>query len=125
MDKSLSYYSNFRSEVMRFLPDEYHRVLEIGCGEGNFNTNLNYHCEHWGIEPSFDAAKVASNKLFKILSGTYEEMHDRLPDSYFDLIICNDVIEHMVDHNAFFISIKKKMTNDSFIIGSIPLVSQR
>src|ERR1700690_1990668 len=106
MHNSSWYYGCIRPEVVRLLPSQYYKVLEIGCGEGNFQTNLNQHCEYWGIEPFQAAAKVASNKLYKVLTGTYEEVFDRLPNSYFDLVICNDVIEHMVDHNSFFLTIK-------------------
>lgn len=108
--------------MQRFLPTQYHNVLEIGCGEGNFRDSLSQHCEYWGIEPSQDAANVAAQKIYKVLNGTYEEVFNQLPDSYFDLIICNDVIEHMVDHDAFFLTVKNKMKKNSFIIGSIPNV---
>ena len=120
--QSSSYFRKIRPEVARFLPIQYYKVLEIGCGEGNFHYNLNQHCEYWGIEPFQASAKVASNKLYKVLTGTYEEVFDLLPDSYFDLVICNDVIEHMVDHNAFFVTIKQKIKENSFIVGSIPNV---
>jgi len=122
MVKSRSYYEGIRPEVVRFLPSQYCKVLEIGCGEGGFSKNMGLQCEYWGIEPVPSAAKVASNKLFKTLIGTYEEVYDFLPDNYFDLVICNDVIEHMVDYSGFFMTIKNKMQKGSFIVGSIPNV---
>ena len=122
MYNSSWYFGYDRPEVARLLPSQYYKVLEIGCGEGIFHTHLNKNCEYWGIEPFEAAANCASKILYKVLVGTYEEVFDRLPDRYFDLIICNDVIEHMADHNAFFLSIKHKMKEDSFIIGSIPNV---
>lgn len=45
-----------------------------------------------------------------------------MPKDFFDLIICNDVIEHMQDHDFFFHSIKKVMKNNCVMIGSIPNV---
>jgi len=49
-------------------------------------------------------------------------VYDQLPNDYFDLIICNDVIEHMVDHEAFYNTIKQKVTDNAFMIGSLPNV---
>jgi len=122
MEKVLAYHSGFRPEMAQFLPTRYCKVLEIGCGEGDFRTHFNQNCEYWGIEPFQIAAKVASKKLFKVLIGPYEKVFELLPDTYFDLVICNDVIEHMFDHNAFFLSIKQKLKKDSYIVGSIPNV---
>lgn len=122
MDNFVKYYDYARSEVAEFLPSQYLKVLEIGCGEGNFRSNMKDSCEYWGVEPFGDASKTASHKLYKVLMGTYEEVFDQLPDNYFDLIICNDVIEHMHDHDLFLQSIKQKMTRDGVIIGSVPNV---
>lgn len=116
------YYRGKRPDVGKFLPKQYARVLEIGCGEGEFVTNLRLPCEVWGIEPCERAAKNASEKLHKVLNGLYQEVSDLLPNDYFDLIICNDIIEHMEDHDQFFESIKTKMTENAYLVGSIPNV---
>jgi len=116
------YYRLSRPEICQFLPNHYSKILEIGCGEGDFRTNLSLPCEYWGVEPVSSAAENALSKLDKVLKGTYEENLSSLPDHYFDLVICNDVIEHMVDHNYFFQSIQGKLTKNACIIGSIPNV---
>jgi 2-polyprenyl-3-methyl-5-hydroxy-6-metoxy-1,4-benzoquinol methylase len=43
-----------------------------------------------------------------------------LPENYFDLVICNDVIEHMPDHDAFFDSIGGKLRDGGYLVASIP-----
>ena len=116
------YYEGKRSEVVDFLPEKYHRVLEIGCGKGGFRENLTNKCEYWGIEPCIDVANVANNKLDKVLVGTFEDMSGSLPENYFDLVICNDVIEHMNDHNKFFNDIQVHCVKNTCIVGSIPNV---
>ena len=121
MSKPSVYYGGYRSEVTQFLPDRYTKVLEIGCGEGNFLQNLEESCECWGIEPASEAAEKASQR-YRVLQGTYDAVYDQLPDRYFDLVICNDVIEHMENHDAFFESIKQKMQPDACLVGSIPNV---
>ena len=108
--------------MARFLPDSYEHVLEVGCGAGGFSDHLRQPCEVWGVEPNGDAGKAAALKMDRLLIGRYDQLTDQLPDRYFDLIVCNDVIEHMDDHDAFLEAIKQKMRPGGFIVGSIPNV---
>jgi 2-polyprenyl-3-methyl-5-hydroxy-6-metoxy-1,4-benzoquinol methylase len=122
MEVNSLYHAGVRKEIVDFIPQKYQRVLEIGCGKGGFRENLNDGCEYWGIEPFKEVAEMANEKLTKVLVGTFDEVFDDLPDNYFDLIICNDVIEHMVDHHKFYQKIKVKCIADAYMIGSIPNV---
>lgn len=116
------YYQFQRQEMQQFLPTTYSKVLEIGCGEGNFRHNLSQQNEYWGIEQHSDAATKASNLLDKVIVGNYEQVANQLPEKYFDLIICNDVIEHMQHHQHFLLNIKQKLSNNGSLVISIPNV---
>ena len=116
------YYMHERREMAGFLPEAYNSVLEVGCGEGTFTSNLKPGCEIWGVEPYRIAAETASNKMHRVLVGKYDEIVDGLPDNYFDLVICNDVIEHVEDHDAFLDSIRTKMKREAYLVGSVPNV---
>ena len=120
--KKLIYYKNDRKEMIPLLPKQYSKVLEIGCGEGNFRQNLRLEHEYWAVEPDRLSAKIAEKKIDTVLFGTYEEMYNQIPDAYFDLVICNDVIEHLIDHDKFFQSIKNKIGKKGCLIASIPNV---
>jgi 2-polyprenyl-3-methyl-5-hydroxy-6-metoxy-1,4-benzoquinol methylase len=122
MNNSRVYYEGARKEVAQFLPGHYSKVLEIGCGEGGFHENLIQGSEHWGVEPVHAAANIASGKLYKVIPLCYQEAVEQIPNNYFDLIICNDVIEHMINHDEFFQSIKGKVTQSAYLVGSIPNV---
>lgn len=117
-----TYYQWTRPEMADLLPPRYSRVLEIGCGAGAFRAHLGQDCEYWGIEPAPAAAAIAATKLDRVLVGTYDAVADQLPERYFDLVICNDVIEHMVDHDAFLSAIKAKLGDGANLVGSIPNV---
>lgn len=115
-------YKLSRNEMTPLLPKHCSRVLEIGCGEGKFRENFSQESEYWGVEPVESAATVSSKKLDKVLIGTYQEVHSQIPNDYFDLVVCNDVIEHMVDHDKFLQSIKGKIKKDGYLVASIPNV---
>lgn len=112
------YYTTKRPDMMTLIREKPTRVLEVGCGAGGFSAQLE--AETWGIEPFADAAEEASRVLSKVLAGTYEQVESNLPDRYFDLVVCNDVIEHMPDHDRFLKAVKQKMAPGATLIGSLP-----
>lgn len=119
------YYCGYRGELLPFLPLGYQdarRVLEIGCGEGGFRKHFRSSCEYWGVEPGVAPAELARGRLARVLTATYREAEADIPNASFDLIICNDVIEHMPDHDWFLCSIKTKLTPSGYLIGSVPNV---
>ncbi len=116
------YSPNLRAEVAAFLPHTYSRVLEIGCSYGTFRQNLPNPHEYWGVEPNTHVAQAASHNLDQVRNGLYEEVAEQLPNQYFDLVICNDVIEHMADPDHFLELIQEKMSAGAQLIGSIPNV---
>jgi 2-polyprenyl-3-methyl-5-hydroxy-6-metoxy-1,4-benzoquinol methylase len=122
MNKKFDYVLSDRSEIAALQPSEYKTVLEIGCAKGGFKASLRPNVEMWGVEPNAVAAGHASSLGYKIHVGTYEDVADQLPDGYFDLVICNDVIEHMQDHEQFLRAIQTKMKTNASLIGSIPNV---
>jgi len=97
MSESSEYYQYNREDLISFIPEKYTKVLEIGCGEGNFWNLLkdNEQLEIWGVEPNQNAAIVARPSAHQLYECSFDECVEGLPNNYFDLIICNDVIEHI------------------------------
>lgn len=104
--------------MLDFLPAQPARVLEIGCDEGNFGALLK--AEVWGVEPQPEAAAIAAGRLHRVLTGTYDAVRDALPVDYFDVVVCNDVIEHMADHDAFMRRVKTHLVPSGVLVGSVP-----
>ncbi len=113
------YYRHGRAEIMPFLPASYGRVLEVGCGAGHFGAQL-HAAEIWGVEPDAVAAQLAAARFHRVLQGFYEAVAAELPDGYFDLIVCNDVIEHVPDHDGFLLSLTRKLAPGGHLVGSVP-----
>jgi 2-polyprenyl-3-methyl-5-hydroxy-6-metoxy-1,4-benzoquinol methylase len=115
------YYLHHRRELCAFLPEEQQIVLEVGCGAGNFGQTLNA-VETWGVEPDRASCQVAAQHYTRILNGYYENVESLIPDNHFDLIVCNDVIEHMADHRGFLQSLHRKLKSSGNLVGSVPNV---
>lgn len=117
----VGYYDYVRKEMIPFLPDRQDVVLEVGCGAGGFLQNLEV-LEIWGVEPDQEAANIAAKHYTRIFNNHYEETAADIPDEYFDLVICNDVIEHLDDHDKFLSSIHSKLKHGGKLVGSVPNV---
>jgi 2-polyprenyl-3-methyl-5-hydroxy-6-metoxy-1,4-benzoquinol methylase len=118
------YRANPRRDVLELLPrlKPGIKVLEVGCGEGGFCLAIPEATERWGIEPEPRAAEIATTRLHRVFVNTFDAIKPELPLNYFDLVVCNDVIEHMTDHDAFLRSVQDHMVPGSYIVGSLPNV---
>lgn len=119
------YFDGQRPELLAFLPADVTTVLEIGCADGGFWASLPHTvAEIWAVEPHLPSAQKAESRAAigqgKVLFGTFEDAEPELPNNYFDLIICNDVIEHMPDHDKFLASLKSKLSRNGHLVGSVP-----
>jgi 2-polyprenyl-3-methyl-5-hydroxy-6-metoxy-1,4-benzoquinol methylase len=122
MTEDREYFGHVRPEMHQFIPDRRRAVLDIGCGEGRFAASIPGVEELWGVEPDAKSAAMAATFMHKVLHGLYDDIEPELPDGYFDVVICNDVIEHMIDHDSFLNRIKKKIAPGGVIVGSVPNV---
>ena len=117
-----NYYKNPRSEMARHIDGEPRRILEIGCAAGGFRRNITWPCEYWGVEPFGEAADAAATQLDRVMRGTFEDAAADLPDAYFDLVVCNDVIEHIADTWGMLRDVRGKLAPGGQFIGSVPNV---
>ena len=112
-----------RSEMLPFIPETAQRILDVGCGVGNFGEVLKSKraVEVWGIEPNKDAADIAARKLDNAICGLFDE-NSGLPAKHFDCIVFNDVLEHMVDPHSALLYAKQLLRDNGKIVASIPNV---
>lgn len=119
--KNEAYYQGERPEMLKFIPSWAKKILEVGCGEGSFaKTLISGKREIWGVEYNAEAANKAKPELFKVFIGAIEEKMNELPDNYFDLIIFNDVLEHLIDPSGVLLDIRAKLSDNGQILASIP-----
>ncbi len=121
-NKPEAYYNFPRQEMLTYLPKYAKRVLEVGCGQGTFATQIKAYnnAEVWGIEFMPEEAEVAKSVMDKIFVGPCEDHIESLPDNYFNAIYFNDVLEHLAYPDEVLKTLKSKLANNGLIISSIP-----
>jgi len=122
------YYEYTRKEIAPLLPDNPSKVLEIGCGAGNtlvWLKNLK-HCT-WiaGVEISPEAVEVARERLDAVYPVNIEQNSIPIQESTLDLILCLDVLEHMIDPWEVVRRLHKLLKPGGALIVSIPNVRNK
>ena len=116
------YYELERSEIARLVVGQPKTILDVGCASGFFKRNISWDCDYHGVEPVHEAASDARGNGITVYEGLYQDVERQIPDARFDLVVCNDVIEHMADPWAFLEGLKKKLAPGGYVIGSLPNV---
>jgi SAM-dependent methyltransferase len=70
------------------------RVLDVGCGAGDFLMTLPIELKKYGVEPSVAAAAAARKRGLCVPAQTLAQL---APQAEFDVITIIDVIEHVAD----------------------------
>jgi 2-polyprenyl-3-methyl-5-hydroxy-6-metoxy-1,4-benzoquinol methylase len=94
---SADYYQNERPEMLKFLPPNPRRLIDVGCGDGLFGAAVKRRypeCETWGVELMANAAQKAALLNDRVIQTPFESANE-LPEAYFDVVTMNDVLEHM------------------------------
>lgn len=122
-DKSSDYFSSVRWDIISLIPDGDHRVLEIGCGNGNTLITLqklNKAREIVGVEINYDNLRGNCDQLDAFLVGDVEEIEPTFEEDYFDYIIFGDVLEHLMDPASVLKRYSSFLKSAGYIIASIP-----
>lgn len=124
MKTNAEYYNNLRTEIHSLISSQARRVLDVGCGFGVLGSALKEElgAEVWGVEMEPNCAVRASKVLDQFLKGPIESHLDNLPESYFDVIIFADVLEHLYNPWKVLKDIRTKIAKGGEVIASIPNV---
>lgn len=88
------------------------KVLDVGCGTGDFLLSLPEHYQKFGVEPS-DGAVRASSGGVKIIARQIGELP---ADAEFNVVTIIDVIEHVVDPASLLVEVYAHLASGGKII---------
>ena len=117
-----AYYSHTRAELLPFIPPGVQTVLDLGCGDGAFGQLLRRQrgCRVTGVEPCPAAFAVAAARLHSAHLASAETFLAVCADR-FDLICCNDLLEHLVDPWAQLRACRRLLDPaGGFVLASVP-----
>lgn len=127
--KPPKYFRALRGEMMPFVPNDVARVLEVGCGEGLFGAEVKRRgmtagrrVAVTGVEISAAHADLAKRRLDKVVVGNVEGGGVYFADGEFDCIICNDVLEHLLDPWNAVARLRSFLEPGGTFVASIPNV---
>jgi len=110
-------------KIISFLKPKTGKVLDVGCGTGNFLFWAKQNgWDGQGIDFDHDAIKAAKESLGlkNVEVATLEDYKNKYPDRKFDLITFFDVFEHIDNHNEFAEMVKSMLDSKGYIAMSMP-----
>ncbi len=122
-----SYYGNINHDVLRKIPVQSARVLEIGCGMGRLGQAFKARvpdCAFFGVELMHDAAQEARARLDGVLCANIENDVSRVRElaEHFDALVLGDVLEHFQDPWRVLTELRSFITPDGMCVACIPNV---
>lgn len=107
------------------------KILDIGCGDGSYMESLlaelkqrdkRFNLRVYGLDISHAAiAEFNSKNGYRGVIGTAENLP--FSEDTFDLILLNDVIEHVVDTDLVMSEIRRVIKNNALCLLSTPNLS--
>ena len=97
-------------------------VLEIGCADGRLANMLSIKkkCKVYCVEKDPSMAIIVKGKCVEIHNIDIERTQLPYSKGFFDYLIMGNVLEHMVEPLKVLKDIKKYLSDDGFLIFSVP-----
>jgi len=123
-DLSIDKYVNkrlwkYQSLLEPYLVNGKTKILEIGCYTGNMLIFFPSKVEYWGIDFDDKAIEIAKKRGAKIIK-CHLDVDDLPITDKFDIIICTEVLEHLVHPAKMAENIKKLMKDNGIVLISLP-----
>lgn len=121
------YSSSFNSHIYSLVPNG-SRCLDVGCSTGNLGAELisKKNCQVDGIESNPVAAATAKQRGYGNLHNINLDFQLSALESLdvkYDVIVCADVLEHLVNPDLTLKSLKKNLKPNGIFIISLPNVA--
>lgn len=119
-------YSGARPDVVSLLPEKISSLLDVGCGAGMTGLLVkerNPQVSLFGVEPNSSLAKHAADNFDEVFQSKIDDavtLEDLKPHAPFDVIICADVLEHLLEPPRVLENLKMLLSEGGVLVTSIP-----
>lgn len=124
-EKGQDYFVSIRRDILPLLPDTADIVLEIGCAQGatlQWLKKIRNSRLVVGIELTLPAATIARSRADLVIHGNIETIELPFKKNSFDVILCLDILEHLVDPWTLIKRLTSLLNIGGSLIASIPNV---
>lgn len=126
MAREIKYYDNKRADLIKFIPRDAKRILDVGCGTGAMGEAIKKargkDIEIVGIEVN-PAVTCEREGIDKVIIGNVEEGRLAFDTEYFDCIVYGDILEHLVNPWELVKKHCKILKLNGRVIASIPNIA--
>ena len=119
------YYKKERCELAALVPEDAHRILEVGCGGGHLGRVLKERSdlrEVWGVDVHSGACHEAKKWLDRVVQADACQWDPPVDKGYFDLIVFGDVLEHLLDPKGTLEHYLPWLKPSGMVVMSVPNV---
>lgn len=123
--KEQAYFAHCRMDMLDAIPRNIHnRILEIGAGSGEtllMAKAMGLAQEVVGVElVPIENSGQSDQGMDKFIIGDIEKLELPLEQNYFDVILCGDVLEHLVDPWGTVGKLNGYLKPGGYFVASIP-----
>ncbi|MFC1495563.1 class I SAM-dependent methyltransferase [Thermodesulfobacteriota bacterium] len=102
------------------IPIKQPKILDLGCGTGWLSSMLGHFGPTVGVDLSDYAVNKAQNRYPYVKFIAADLLTWENPKNEFDIVVSQEVIEHMVDHNKFIDLVYEMLKPDGYLILTTP-----
>ena len=119
------YHDLLRREILKLVPHDAKKILDLGCGAGNLGKALKLRqpCSVYGIELNKEAAEIAQKNLDGVWIDNLNRFNPTFSQARYDCLIFADILEHLISPWTILKKWASVLTDDGVIIASIPNVA--